>query len=300
MSWTYARRSTSSSLFSDMPVITRPALRYYGGKWLIAPWIISHFPDHYVYVEPFSGGASVLLRKGPSASEVLNDLDGNVVNYFRVLRERPLDLKRVIEFTPFSREEVYASCEPCEDPLERARRFHVRSWQTQHGAPYMGRNGWRFGRRGGNNRRSAVDDWNDVARLPAIAQRLKNVQIEQDDALKIIPRFDKEKTLFYCDPPYLFSTRSDRWARNGYRVEVDEKLHEDLGEVLGGIKGMAVVSGYPSPVYDSIYKGWKRVSLKGRSLRNGEREECLWISPQTAAAMSQGELYPPRIKRESQ
>ncbi len=272
--------------------ITRPALRYYGGKWRIAPWIISHFPDHYVYVEPFCGGASVLLQKDPSASEVLNDLDENVVNYFRVLREQPLDLKRAIEFTPFSRRETYASCEPCSDPLERARRFHVRAWQTMHGAPHMGKNGWRFGRRGGNDRRSAVDDWNDVARLPAIAKRLKNVQLEHDDALKIIPRFDKAKTLFFCDPPYLFATRSDRWARNGYRMEMEDAVHEQLAEVLHSIKGMAIVCGYPSPVYDRLYKGWKFVAIDSlaRSLKAEKRRECLWINPAAAANVGQRQL----------
>lgn len=270
--------------------IGRPALRYYGGKWRIAPWILSHFPEHHIYVEAFAGGASVLLRKAPSDSEVLNDLDGNVVNYFRVLREKPYELKRAIEFTPFSREETYASCEPATDPVERARRFHVRAWQTQHGAPQMGRNGWRFGRRGGNDRRSAVDDWNDVARLPAIAERLKNVQIENDDALKVIARFDKASTLFFCDPPYMFSTRSDRWARNGYRLEMEDKVHEQLAEVLRSVKGMAIVCGYPSEDYERLYKGWKRVSIDNHTSRGKARSEVLWISPAAAAAGPQLDL----------
>lgn len=277
-----------------MTEITRPALRFYGGKWLLAPWVISHFPDHHTYVEPFAGGASVLLNKEPAPFEVLNDADSNVVNYFRVLRQRPLDLKRAIDFTPFSREEVYASCEPTEDPLEAARRFHVRAWQTQHGAPHMGANGWRFGRRGGNDKRSAVDDWNDTARLPAIAQRLKNVQVEHDDALKVITRFDTDRTLFYCDPPYLMSTRSDRWARNGYRFEMDDAAHEQLAAALRSIKGMAVVSGYPSPAYDRLYAGWTKRAKKGRSLRNGtsfDRIEVLWISPAAAKRLCQGEFF---------
>lgn len=272
--------------------ITRPALRYYGSKWRIAPWVIQHFPDHHGYVEPFCGGASVLLRKPPGVFEVLNDLDENVVNYFRVLRERAADLHRALLFTPFSRSETYLSCEPCEDPLERARRFHIRSWQTMHGAPHMGRNGWRFGRSGGSTQRASVDDWNDIARLPAVAERLKRVQIEHDDALNIIPRFDKPDTLFFCDPPYLFSTRSDRWARNGYRKEMEDADHKRLAEVLRSIKGMAVVCGYPSEIYDKLYRGWKRVAIDtlARTLKAQTRRECLWINPNGVDAVKQLEL----------
>ena len=118
--------------------VTRPPIRYHGGKFRIASWVISHFPAHECYVEPFGGGAGVLLQKTPAPFEVLNDLDGEVVNFFRVLRERPGELVRVIQLTPWSREEQRLSFEPASDPLERARRFYVRSWQT-HGGP--GRSG---------------------------------------------------------------------------------------------------------------------------------------------------------------
>jgi len=272
--------------------ITRPALRYYGGKWRIAPWIISHFPDHHAYVEPFGGAGSVLLRKDPSSSEILNDLDGNVVNFFRVLRERTEELKRAIEFTPFSREETHVSMEHSTDPLEAARRFFIRAWQTQHGAPHMGRNGWRFGRRGGNDRRSAVDDWNDTARLPAIAQRLKLVQIEHDDALKVIPRFDAEGTLFYVDPPYVLGTRADRWRRNGYVHEMSDEDHRALAEVLNSAKGMVVLSGYPSDLYKNLYRDWKVSSITNHTSRSAPQTEYLWLSPKAAAALKQLELAP--------
>lgn len=114
---------------------TRPALRYYGGKWAIAPWVIQHLPPCTTYVEPFGGAGSVLLQREPVPIEVLNDLDSNTVNFFRVLRERTGELLRAIEFTPYSREETYLALEPSDDPLERSRRFYVRSWQTMHGAP---------------------------------------------------------------------------------------------------------------------------------------------------------------------
>ncbi len=271
--------------------LTRPALRYYGGKWRIAPWVISHFPQHHCYVEPFAGAGSVMFRKEPAPFEVLNDLDGNVINFFRVLRERTEELKRAIEYTPFSRKETYLAGEPTSDELELARRFYVRSWQTQHGAPYLGKNGWRFGRRGGHDKRSAVDDWNDTKRLPAIARRLKVVQIESDDALKTIARFDSDRTLFYCDPPYVASTRRDRWAKNGYHCELTDEQHEQLSQVLHGIKGMAIVSGYPSDLYEQLYGDWRKVSIKNRTGRNKPVIESLWISPAAASMQSQRLMF---------
>ena len=271
--------------------LTRPALRYYGGKWRIAPWVISHFPQHHCYVEPFAGAGSVMLRKDPSPFEVLNDLDGNVVNFFRVLRERPEDLKRAIEFTPFSRKEANLAGEPTSDELELARRFYIQSWQTRHGAPYLGNNGWRFGRRGGDDNRSAVDDWNDTKRLPAIASRLKNVQIEHDDALKTIARFDTDVTLFYCDPPYVASTRQDRWANNGYHCELTDEQHEQLSQVLHGIKGMAIVSGYPSELYEDLYGDWRKVSIENRTAQEKLVIESLWISAAAASRHPQKLMF---------
>lgn len=270
---------------------TRPALRYYGGKWRIAPWVISHFPPHHCYVEPFAGAGSVMFRKEPAPFEVMNDLDGNVVNFFRVLRERTEELKRAIEFTPFSREEATLAGEPTSDELELARRFYIRSWQTQHGAPFLGNNGWRFGRRGGHDKRSAVDDWNDTKRLPAIASRLKNVQIERDDALKTIVRFDTDQTLFYCDPPYVASTRKDRWADNGYECEMTDEQHRQLAEVLQDIKGMAVVSGYSSALYEELYQGWRKVSIENRTARNTLMTESIWISPAAASNHHQKRMF---------
>ena len=276
----------------------RPILRYYGGKWKLASWIISHFPEHKTYVEPFCGAMSVMLQKDPSKCEVANDLDSNVINFFKMLRERPAELRRAIELTPFSREECYLSCQPAKQPLEAARRFYVRAWQTQHGAPHMGRNGWRFTRRiGKDHRHYSVDDFNDMSKLPAVVERLKHVQFEHDDAFKIIPRFDSPTALFYVDPPYLPSTRADRWKRNGYVHEMEEKDHKALAELLHSVKGMVVLSGYPSPLYDRLYMRWKNVATKTHSSQRRasdnaptERVECLWISPKAAKTHRQLEL----------
>lgn len=282
----------------EVDEVTRPILRYYGGKFRIAPWIISFFPEHNTYVEPFMGALSVLLTKPPSKCEVANDLDSNVVNFFKVLREKPAELRRAIELTPFSREECYLSCKPIKQPLEAARRFYVRAWQTQHGAPHMGRNGWRFTRVvGKEHRHYSVDDWNDHDKIPSVVERLKNVQFEHDDAFLLIPRFDSPSALFYVDPPYLPSTRADRWRRNGYVHEMEEADHKKLAHLLHSVKGMVIISGYPSPLYERLYSRWKMVATKTHSSQRRasenaatERTECLWISPNAAGMHRQMEL----------
>jgi DNA adenine methylase len=125
--------------------VRRPALRYHGGKWLLAPWIISHFPKHHIYVEPFGGGASILLRKQRSYAEIYNDLDGEVVNLFRMLRDHGDEVKRLVSLTPFSRSEFVDAYEPTDDDLEQARRTLVKSFMgfgsaavTQHTATLPG------------------------------------------------------------------------------------------------------------------------------------------------------------------
>ena len=268
--------------------IKRPALRYYGGKWRIAPWVISHFPMHKIYIEPFAGAASILLQKAPAPFEVMNDLDGNVVNFFRVLRERTAELRRAIEFTPFSREEVALSAEPSDDSLEAARRLYIRAWQTMHGAPSMDKGGWRFGRRGQHDKQSVVSDWNDHDRLPAIALRLKNVQIDRGPAVDVIRRFDKVDALIYCDPPYVRSTRSDRWGSHGYSHEMKDEDHRELAEVLHSATGMVILSGYPSKLWEELYGDWKHVSMVNRTNRGKPATEYLWISPAAAAAAKPG------------
>ena len=269
--------------------MTRSALRYYGGKAALADWIIAQLPAHVCYVEPFGGGASVLLRKPPSLLEVLNDHDGEVVNFFRVLRERPDDLLRVIDLTPFARAEADLACEPDDpdrDPFERARRLYVRSWQTMHGAPRPSaqrtRLGWRFERfvdRPGTN----VEAWGRTEHLAAVASRLKAVQIECDDALAVVRRFDGPDTLFYADPPYPAETRGERWGRVAYSGEMGDHDHALLAETLRGAAGMAVVSGYDCPMYRALYDdhGWSRVERAARSQSRADRTEVLWLSPTT-------------------
>ena len=262
----------------------RAALRYYGGKWRLADWIVGHLPTHEGYVEPFGGAMSVLLQKPPSKYEVYNDADQEVVGFFRVLRERPDDLVRAVALTPFSRAEVDLACAPQDgtlDDVERARRLYVRAWQSIHGAPARGQMGWRHEITGASKRRN-LDTWNTAPEsLRAVAARLKAVQIECDDAFGVIPRFDRPGTLFYVDPPYVASTRGERWATCAYKHELGDAGHARLAAVLGGLQGMAVLSGYDCPLYDDLYtrNGWQKVTRPHTTQASQTVTECLWLSP---------------------
>jgi len=261
--------------------IRRPALRYFGGKFRIAPWILSHFPAHEVYVEPFGGGAGVLLRKMPSEIEVYNDLDGDVVNFFQVLRERPEDLIRAIDLTPWSRDEFFTSLQACDDPLERARRLYVRSWQGIGGKLYH-RTGWRLDK---NTRRGCpmVDDWSKIEYLWEVASRWKEIYLEHDDACRVIEKLDSSETLVYLDPPYLSSTRNISWARCAYAHEMTDDDHRRLGEVARSLQGMVIISGYPSELYEDLYGDWLKVTTETRHSFGGRAVESLWISPAAQA-----------------
>lgn len=263
----------------SMAVPTRPVLRYYGGKWRLAPWIISHFPAHTTYVEPFCGAASVFLRKPPAEIEIINDLDGDVINFFHILRTRSDDLIQMILSTPYSRAEYDAAWESVSDPLERARRYYVRAWQGWSGGKKSRASGWRY-QHSNNRGKSIVRDWNQVEHLPAIVQRLKQAFIENDDALRVIERYDQPHTLFYLDPPYLEETRSKRWATVAYRHETDESYHRLLLAGIHDLQGMVVISGYPSGLYDDELSSWRRATTTARTTNPGKMAvEVIWISP---------------------
>lgn len=264
-----------------MTAPTRPALRYHGGKWRLAPFILKHFPPHVCYVEPFGGAASVLLRKAPAFLEVYNDLGNDVVNFFRILRERPSELISAIDLTPYSRSEFLQAQETCADDLERARRFYVWSWQGRGRGGVKEPGGWRFMSRNTRSQ-TPVDDWNNHNHLWAVAERLKKVQVESGDAVTIIKRYDEPTTLFYVDPPYVQDTRGRRWARSAYVHEYTDDQHRHLASVLRTARGMVVISGYPSPLYEGLYGDWRKVQRKA-SKDNGAKSaiECLWLSPST-------------------
>ena len=279
-----------------LDLITSPPLRYHGGKWRLAPWIIRHFPPHAHYVEPFGGGGSVLLRKAPSQLETYNDADGEVVTFFRVLRERPEALARAIALTPWARAEYEATFDPlppdCPDPdLERARRFYLRSWMSMGGgATARWRTGWRYHVR--PQTPTTTERWRRLDHLFAVAERLRLVQIEQDDALEVIRRYDAPETLYYLDPPYVHSQRS-KWRGAAYRHEMSDDDHRRLAELVHGLRGLVVISGYPSPLYQALYEryGWIRVETSARTNGTRTRTEALWLSPRAWAALSEAPLF---------
>lgn len=258
--------------------IKRPLLRYLGGKYRLSDWIISQFPSHYLYCEPFGGGGSVLCQKPCSPVEVYNDLDNRLVNFFQVLRSQPAELIRQIELTPYSRAEYELSATKSGDPIEDARRLYVASWQSRGGGYVAGGNrGWRYQNRNWSGV-NVVSQWHRTEDLWAFAQRLRTVQIECDDALSIITRYDSPETLFYADPPYLAETRSNS-HKFEYFCEMNPKQHSDLAVLLHSIKGMCVLSGYRSPLYDELFSEWHCIEKAVQTQARTEAVECLWISP---------------------
>jgi len=266
---------------------TRPILRYHGGKWKLAPWIIAHFPEHRVYVEPFGGGASVLLRKSRSYAEVYNDLDGEIVNLFRVARDRGAELREAVRLTPFAREEFDQSYEPVEDPVEQARRTLIRSFA---GFGSGGASGNKTGFRS-NTTRSGTTPAGDWANMPealdGVIDRLRRVVIENSDALAVMAAHDSPITLHYVDPPYVWSTRKsgNKYCKKGYRHEMDDDQHRTLSAFLHGLAGFVVLSGYESPLYDELYADWTRVHRAALADGAEKRVEYLWLSPRVEDAL---------------
>lgn len=256
-------------------ICKRPILRYHGGKWILANWIISHLPKHRVYVEPYGGAASVLLRKPRSYAEIYNDLDGEVVNLFRVARDSGDELNRVLELTPFARDEFVLSYEPAGEPMEQARRTVTRSFMGFGSNSHNQLTGFRA-----NSNRSGstpAHDWGNYPNaLSAIIERLRGVCIENRDAITVMHQHDSVDTVHYVDPPYVASTR-DKGA--DYRHEMTDDDHEALADVLHNLRGKVVLSGYSSSLYDALYADWPRVERKAHADGALDRTEVLWLSP---------------------
>ena len=269
--------------------VVRPILRYHGGKWILAEWIISCFPPHRVYVEPFGGAASVLLQKRRSYCEVYNDLDGEVVNLFRIARDRGNELIEKLRLTPFARDEYALSFEICEEPLEQARRTVVRSFMG-FGSNSLNRS-IRSGFRANFNR-SGTTPAHDWANLPgayeAIIERLRGTVIENREASEVIRAHDGRETLIYADPPYVHQTRSTMMhGAHGYNHEMTNEQHLELATVLNSVQGAVVLSGYESDLYRDLYPGWKMIQREAFADGAKERTECLWFNDAAASGLSQ-------------
>ena len=260
-------------------VIKHPAIRYHGAKFRLAPWLISHFPSHRCYVEPFGGAAGVMLRKERSYSEVYNDLDGEIVNFFCVLRD-PLQREKLIELcilTPYSRTEFFKAYEPAADDIERARRLVVRAHMGFGSAAACG---WRTGFRSDTKRNCATVQhmWMRLPEnLAAVGQRFSGVLIENKNALEVIKQHDAETTLFNVDPPYVPQSRS---GSQYYRHEMTILHHAELLQTLRSCAGAVVLSGYDSEFYNDELNGWrKETKTSAASGRGGSisKKECIWI-----------------------
>lgn len=264
-------------------------LHYPGSKWSMADWIISHMPQHTTYLEPFLGSGAVFFNKSPSAIETINDLDGDVVNLFRVIRDRPDELAHLIQWTPYSREEYYRSYNSEDvDELERARLFLVRCWMAR-GGKTSDRTGWKHNINVSKMPNSGMPvQWSRVPeRIMAVTDRLKVAQIENQPAVKLIERYNDASVLIYADPPYLLSTRSKRLYRN----EMKDADHAELLDALLAHPGPVLLSGYDHPMYNDRLKEWHREERKVQAEAGRTRTEVLWINPVAAVAAGQMVLF---------
>jgi DNA adenine methylase len=262
---------------------------YFGAKGRTAPWIVSVLPRHQHYVEPYCGGLSVLLAKQPSPMETVNDLDHELVTFWRVLRDRPAELVRVCALTPHSRNELADAHEPVTDPddeLELARRIWCRLAQGRAGT--LRNTGWRYYIDPAGSATGMPDYMAAyVGRLATAAERLSRVSLESLPALDLIAKYGRQKdVLLYVDPPYLGTTRP--WSN--YRVEMkDETSHRELAAALADCNAAVVLSGYASPLYDELYDGWHRAdeqTMTGNASTAKTRTEVLWSNRVLAGRMS--------------
>jgi DNA adenine methylase len=276
---------------------TRPVLRYHGGKFRLAPWVIQHFPPHRCYVEPFGGAAGVLIQKDRAYAEVYNDLDGDIVNLFRVLRDpgHCARLINMLHLTPYAREEFEEAYAVTDDPIERARRTLVRAEMGFGSAgATKGSTGFRIDTRRKHGTAQAL--W---ARFPSslaiVCERLAGVMIENRPALSILEQHDAPDTLFYVDPPYMLRTRY-AGARHGryYDCEMTDDDHFQLLDQLRTASGMIVLSGYATDVYGDALQGWACATKEARiSAARGTslRTECLWINPACSLELDRAGIF---------
>jgi DNA adenine methylase len=280
----------------------KPPFTYFGGKTSIAERIVSFLPAHEHYVEPFAGSLAVLLAKPLSSMETVNDLDGLLVNFWRVLRDRPQDLERACALTPHSRAEHLAAFDlDGIDELELARRVWVRLTQGRGGHLHRG-TGWRFYRdpRGSS---ASMPEYlaGYTSRIAPAARRLAAVSLECRPALELVERYGQHPAcLIYADPPYLRSTRT--WTNGhayGHEMFTDA-AHRELAGALAAAAAAVVLSGYASPLYEELYDGWHRAEISaftGNAARNRDRIEVLWSNRPFPAV--QGELadFAPQAER---
>lgn len=271
--------------------ITSPALRYHGSKFRLAQWVMQFFPPHQRYTETFGGGAGVLLQKPRSYAEIYNDLDGEIVNFFRVLRDQAMraQLVEAITLTPYARAEFDLAWIGCDDPVEQARRTAVRAFMGFGSAgATKGNTGFRLDTKRPNSTTQLV--WSRYPEVIARAgERMRNVLIENRPATEVLSQHDGDDVLHFVDPPYVFGTRQMRGSAGCYRHEMTDGDHLQLLQVLQGLRGYVVLSGYPTALYDDALQGWTRhatFARAGAQRGTARRTECVWLNPQCAQALA--------------
>lgn len=252
-------------------------LKWPGTKWSIADKIVELMPKHSIYLEPFLGSGAVFFTKIPCNTEILNDLDGEIVNLFKCIRDNPEELARAVQFTPYSREEYKGSYNRSGTDIERARQFLIRSNMARAGMQYYS-SSWRHAGPvlGATCKQRVTGDWNRIPdRILEATSRLKDAEIENTDALELIKKYNRSDCLIYVDPPYLLSTRRQRY----YNVEMtDEEEHEKLIEVLKKHSGPVLLSGYDSDLYNELLRGWDRKEISSQAEQGKARTEVIWTN----------------------
>lgn len=250
--------------------------KYPGSKWGIAGWIISHFPDHRSYLEPYFGSGAVLFNKTRSAIETVNDLDDNVTNLFGWIQRDPEQLARAIYWTPYARaayEEARAI--PPKDSLQKAVYFFTKLNQGHGYRTNERRVGWKSDIQGREKAYAALDWAQAPERIMQAAERLRGVQIENRPAVELIQRYNYPNVLIYADPPYVLSTRS---GGKQYLHEMDDRQQENLLNVLLAHKGPVLLSGYDNALYNDRLQGWRREEIICQNQRAQKTKEILWMN----------------------
>lgn len=260
------------------------AFNYFGGKFTFLDEIYAHFPvafDHMCELMAGSAVLSINYKAERPLVRTINEINGDITNFFKVLRENPENLCEMLLLTPVSEEEYIRCWDSTEEPIEKARRFYVRVRQSFFGLGAQRKNkGWHMAKSKVNaSGGETVSRWNNsIPKLYEVAEVLAtNFQIINGDYKDCISRIDSPEAFFYADPPYPLQSRV---SKNDYKYEFDNDLHLELSEILHGLEGKAMISSYDNELYRELYSDWTMVKLtkKLNGLRTKSQQECLWFN----------------------